>query len=46
MFEVIKSETFDRWLCALRDARARARIEARSSGYRAGIQAIAEDWSS
>lgn len=29
MFEVIKSETFDRWLCALRDARARARIEAR-----------------
>ena len=29
MFEIFRSETFDRWLRELRDIRARARIEAR-----------------
>ena len=29
MFEVFRSETFDRWLRELRDNRARSRIEAR-----------------
>jgi putative addiction module killer protein len=29
MFELIKSDSFDRWLDGLRDGRARARIEAR-----------------
>ena len=29
MFEIFRSETFDRWLLELRDSRARARIEAR-----------------
>jgi putative addiction module killer protein len=29
MIELIKSDTFDRWLCELRDIRAKARIEAR-----------------
>jgi putative addiction module killer protein len=29
MLEIYRSETFDRWLLALRDVRARARIEAR-----------------
>ena len=29
MLEIFRSETFDGWLCELRDKRARARIEAR-----------------
>jgi putative addiction module killer protein len=29
MFELVKSATFDRWLVALKDRQARARIEAR-----------------
>ncbi len=29
MFELVKSATFDAWLCGLRDVRAKARIAAR-----------------
>lgn len=29
MFEIVKTETFERWLIALRDRTARARIQAR-----------------
>jgi len=29
MVEIVKSDTFDRWLTGLRDRQARARIEAR-----------------
>lgn len=36
MVEVIKSETFDRWLRRLRDGRARARILARIDRLAAG----------
>lgn len=46
MIEVIKSETFDRWLRKLRDSRARARIEMRvrrlSLGNPGDVQPIGE----
>ncbi len=46
MVEILKSETFDRWLRRLRDPRARARIEMRirrlSLGNPGDVQPIGE----
>ena len=36
MFEIIRSATFDAWLAGLRDARARARINARITRMQTG----------
>jgi putative component of toxin-antitoxin plasmid stabilization module len=34
-FEIIKTETFERWLLGLKDRMARARVQARPAGHRA-----------
>ncbi|MDA8165785.1 MAG: type II toxin-antitoxin system RelE/ParE family toxin [Desulfobacteraceae bacterium] len=36
MFEIIKSETFERWLLGLKDRMARARVQARIDRLAAG----------